>query len=267
MDLSSSSSAFLPKKRIAARFGRAVDTYELSANVQMEIVKRIADLVKGEVGEGELWCDLGSGSGALLEYLREPPARTRFACLDLAFAPLRRALVSRRTALAVNGDIDFLPVLPGALHGATAVSALQWSESPEGALRGIARALRPSGQLIFSIFVNGSFTELVELRSRMGLPAAVWLPTVSELLMALDGAGFDVSVEDIENFDRTQRFPDALSALGSLSNIGVTAHGGRLLNRKELDELCRNYTLTFFKNGSVPLTYRAVIGKVRKRAE
>jgi malonyl-CoA O-methyltransferase len=254
------------KKRIAARFARAVDSYEAGADVQKEIVKRVADLMRGEVGEGQLWCDVGSGSGRLMEHLRVAPGGTRFVCFDLAFPQLRRALMSRRTTMAVNGDIDFPPIRPGMFHGAAAASVLQWVERPEDALRGIAQMLKPGSRFYFSIFVSGSFTELVELRAQMGLPAVVWLPTVSELLLTLESAGFDVSVDEIENFNRVQRFSDALSALGSLSSIGVTATSGQLLNRTQLDELCRNYTLTFSKNGTVPLTYRAVIGKVRVRA-
>jgi malonyl-CoA O-methyltransferase len=231
----------------------------------MELARRMAERTKGEIGENQLWCDLGSGSGMPLEYLRPLPGGTRFVCLDLSLAPLRRAMQARRTTLAVNGDIDFLPIRPKAFNGAVISSVLQWVESPEAALRGIAQMLKPSGRLYFSVFVDGSFTELVEIRARMGLPTGIWLPSVSELLTTLDKADLDVSVEEIEYFDEKQHFKDALSALGNLSDIGVTATGGRLLNRTELNELCRDYTLTFMKNGKIPLTYRAVIGKVRKK--
>jgi malonyl-CoA O-methyltransferase len=255
----------IPKSRIAARFGRASEAYEACADVQMEIVKRLADIMRREVGDGEQWCDFGSGSGMLLERLRIMPARVRFICLDLSLQPLRRVLLSHRTDLVINGDIDFLPIRPESFHGAASSSALQWVESPDNALSGIAQTLKPGGLFYFSIFVDGSFSELIELRSQMKLSSAIWLPTVSELLMTLDKAGFEVSPDDIENFYRMQLFTDSLSALGSLSSIGVTATGGRLLNRSELDTLCKNYTVTFSKDGMVPLTYRAVIGKVRKK--
>jgi malonyl-CoA O-methyltransferase len=256
-----------PKNRIAAHFSRAAETYESDAGVQMEIVRRVADRMRSDIDEGQLWCDFGSGSGMLLEHLRAVSGGVRFVCLDLAFAPLRRALQSRRVDMAINGDIDSPPIRPAMLDGASAASVLQWADRPEEALRGMARALKPGANLYFSVFVAGSFAELIETRSHMGLPAIVWLPTFSELLMALDNAGFDVAVDEIENFEKVQRFPDALSVLGSMSSTGVTATGGRLLNRAELDELCRNYTITFSKGGTVPLTYRAVIGKVRARAE
>jgi len=62
-----------------------------------------------------------------------------------------------------------------------------------------------------------------------------------------------------------QHFPDAASALGNLSRLGSTATSGRLLKRSELTELYKDYTLIFGKNGTVPLTYRAIIGTVRKK--
>jgi len=253
------------KKRIAARFGRAAEAGESGAIVNMEIVKRVAAVTRKAMDAGQVWADLGSGTGKLSEHLREAPAGARFICLDLAFPPLRRALRSGRTAQAVNADIDRLPFRAKSLHGAVAVSVLQWTASPQEALRGIAEALKPKGTLCFSVYVDGAFTELVETRARMGLPQVIWLPTVSELLMALDIAGFDVREDGIGYYDRVQRFPDAASALGNLSRLGSTASSGRLLNRTELAELYKDYTLVFGKKGTVPLTYRSIIGTVRKR--
>jgi malonyl-CoA O-methyltransferase len=177
---------------------------------------------------------------------------------------LRRAMQSKRAMLAVNSDIDFLPIRPGVLHGATTVSVLQWLPSPQGALRNIAQTLKPGGVFYFSIFVDGSFTELIEAKSRMGLSQAIWLPTADELPAIFNKAGFniDASICGIEHFKKTLTFPNALSALKSLSDIGATAISGQPLGRRGLDELCGNYTSMFSENGSdVLLTYHAVIGR------
>ncbi len=265
MDIMDAQPILPTKERIAARFGRAADVCESAAGVNMEIVKRTAAVVRNEMGEGQLWADLGSGIGKLAETLRAASAAARIVCLDLAFPPLRRAMQSGRAAYAVNADIDNLPFRTGSLDGAVAVSVLQWLSAPTEALRGAADALKPNGALCFAAYVDGAFTELVETRTRMGLPQVIWLPTVSELLMAFDTAGFDVRAEGIEHFDRVQRFPDAASALGNLSRLGATATSGRLLNRSELAELYKDYTLVFGKKGTVPLTYRSIIGTVRKR--
>jgi len=266
MDIMDAQPILPSKERIAARFGRAAGLCESAAGVNMEIVKRVAVVARDEMAEGQLWADLGSGTGKLAENLRAVSAAARLLCLDLAFPPLRRAMQAGRAALAVNADIDDLPFRDGSLHGALAVSVLQWLSAPEKALSGVAKALKPEGALCFAAYVDGAFTELVETRTRMGLPQVIWLPTVSELLMAFDIAGFDVQAERIEHFDRVQRFPDAASALGNLSRLGATATSGRLLNRSELAELYKDYTLIFGKKGTVPLTYRSIIGTVRKRA-
>jgi malonyl-CoA O-methyltransferase len=255
------------KERIAARFARSaiVNAREPARSVNLEIVKRVAALVRVEFGPGQLWADLGSGTGRLAENLQGTLSTARLVCLDLAFPPLKNAVRSGRAACAVNADIDSLPFRAGSLHGAVTVSVLQWLASPGEALRGVANALKPNGTLCFSAYVDGAFTELVETRGRIGLPQVIWLPTVSELLMALDFAGFDVRADKIEHFDRVQRFPDAASALGNLSRLGATATSGRLLNRSELAQIYKDYTLVFGKNGTVPLTYRAIIGRARKK--
>jgi SAM-dependent methyltransferase len=251
--------------RLAADFGRVAGHSDSAAGVRIEIVKRVAALVRREIVAGQVWIDLGSGGGMLLENLWDVSGKARFVCLDAAFPPLRRAAFSRRSALAVNADISGLPLREGTLHGATMVSMLQWLDSPEDALCGIAKALKPAGALCFSVYVDGAFMELVETRGRMGLPDVIWLPTVSQLLMALDRAGFEVRADGIEYHNRVQRFSDAASALGSLNRLGSTAAGGRLLNNLELAQLYKDYTLTFGSKGTVPLTYRSVIGVVKKR--
>lgn len=252
------------KGRIAARFGRAAETYESRAVVQAEIVERVAGLIRGGVGASGLWCDFGSGSGGLAKRLGAGCA-ARIICLDLAFAPLSRAMRLGRAGMAVCGDIDFLPLRPASLDGAAVVSALQWAERPAEALRGMARALKPGAGLYFSAFVDGSFAELIGARLRMGLPelpVPLWLPAVDDFLAALGGAGFEAALDDIENFERVQLFPSARAVLESMSGTGVTAAGGRLLKRAEIEELCGNYEQMFSDGGAVPLTYRALIGKV-----
>jgi len=143
----------------SARPGRAA--------VGVEIVKRVAALARAEMGAGQTWADLGGGAGALAEVLHEAAADMRLVSLDLAFPPLRRAVRAGRAAHAVNADIDRLPFRAGSLHGAIAVSVLQWSASPEEALRGAADALKPDGALCFAAYVDGRDRAL---RPRAALP-------------------------------------------------------------------------------------------------
>ncbi|MDR2729024.1 MAG: methyltransferase domain-containing protein [Chitinispirillales bacterium] len=257
----------LNKKSVAIRFDRAAKLYDLNATVQREITLRLSNLIKKNIDSEQLWCDIGSATGALLEHLTPLPPLTRFICLDLAFSPLRRAAQRTGCGLALNGDIDFPPIWPMSLNGAVAASMLQWVSSPKHALCKISELLKPDGVLYFAVFVEGSFKELTAVRANRGLPPAVWLPSESELFSIFENAGFDILKESIEPFNRTLQFPDAMSALKSLSKIGATATTEKFLNRKELDELCRDYTSMFSQSGTVSLTYSSVIGMARKRAD
>jgi len=252
------------KKRVAARFDRAAKSYDLGAAVQREITQRLANLIKDDISSGQLWCDIGSATGALLEHLTPLPDKTNFICLDIAFSPLRLAVQSGRGGLALNGDIDFPPIHSMSLDGAVAASMLQWVSSPKLALCKISQLLKKDGVLYFAVFVEDSFKELTAVRSNRGLLPAVWLPSESELFSMFEGAGFHILKESIQPFRKTLQFTDAISALKSLSNIGATATAGKLLNRKELDELCSDYTSMFLKDGVVSLTYRSITGMAKK---
>jgi len=254
----------LYKKRVAVRFDRTAKSYDLGAAVQREITQRLAGLIKSGIGSGQLWCDIGSATGALLEYLMPMPDKTKFICLDMAFSPLRYAAQRNYGGLSLNGDIEFPPIRPASLDGAAAASMLQWVSSPELALRKIFEILKPDGLLYFAVFVEDSFKELNAVRSNRGLLPAVWLPSENELFSMFESAGFHILKESIQPFRKTLQFTDAVSALKSLSNIGATATADKLLNRKELDKLCRDYTSMFSEDGMVNLTYSSVIGMARK---
>jgi len=252
------------KKRVAVRFDRAAKSYDLAAIAQREIIQRLASLIKNDIGSEQLWCDIGSATGALLEDLAPLPDKTKFICLDIAFSPLRLAVQRGGNNFAVNGDIDFPPIRPMSLDGAAAASMLQWVSSPRLALCKISELLKKDGILYFAIFLEDSFKEINAVRSNRGLSSAVWLPSENELFSVFESAGFHILKESIQPYHKTLQFTDALSALKSLSNIGATATAGKLLNRKELDELCRDYTSMFSDDGMVNLTYSSIIGMARK---
>jgi len=252
------------KKKVAVRFDRAAKFYDLGATVQLEIIRRLAKLIKNGIGSGQLWCDVGSATGALLENLAPLPQRTKFICFDIAFSPLRYTAQRGNNGLALNGDIEFPPIRPMSLDGAAAASMLQWVSSPELALCKISQLLKPDGVLYFAVFVEDSFKELTAVRSNRGLPPAVWLPSESELFSTFERAGLNILKESLQPFHKTLQFTDAISALKSLSNIGATATTGKLLNREELDGLCMDYTSMFSKDGRVCLSYSSIIGMARK---
>ena len=249
------------KRRIAHAFGLKASTYETHAVMQAHLISLLLPLISSCATNEGLWADLGCGTG-LLERVDGAPAARRFG-LDLAFEPLlfmRRA--ARHAVPAVQADIEALPFKPGALEGVTIASVLQWLSDPVGALRRISAILIPDGRLVFSAFVSGSFFELFETLAAFGLQAPVVCPTPERLTEDLSSAGFAVTRSDI--VQQTIFFPDARTALKSLSGMGAAAREGKRMTRRELERFCADYERRFRSSRGAALTYRAMIGICRK---
>lgn len=93
--------------------------------------------------------DAGCGTGGLLDRLRDMPD-VRPVGVD--FAPEALAFCrSRGHAGIVRGDLTRLPFGDGEFHAVTALDVLEHVEDDRGAVREIARVLRPGGVLIASV--------------------------------------------------------------------------------------------------------------------
>ncbi|MFP4014856.1 MAG: class I SAM-dependent methyltransferase, partial [Chitinispirillaceae bacterium] len=120
----------VPKKRIASLFGRNARFYDSDAEVQNSILRKLAQRLRAEIEQGETWCDIGGGTGKLLEYAAPLPENSKVICLDLALGSLRIAAGPHRKAAAVNGDAQFLPFGDSVLDGIIMSSMLQWVSEP-----------------------------------------------------------------------------------------------------------------------------------------
>jgi malonyl-ACP O-methyltransferase BioC len=255
------------KKRIARAFGLKSPTYEANALFQTAMVNRLLPLIKSAATESGRWIDLGCGTGALLERLSAaaaPGSVKRCFGLDIAREPLRR--LKQRTGdkvPAIQGDIDRLPLQKESIEGVIATSVLQWVADPGSVFSSIAAVLSNRGYCAFSLFVNGSFLELFEIRSASGLPLPMRCPEPLQVIKAAEDAGFDIILSEIMNEKRY--FPDPIALLKTISGMGGAIAPGKLLTRRELENFCDRYDSTFRESEGVPLTYRALIGICRKR--
>lgn len=109
-------------------------------------------LVRGGVGPGGVWADLGAGTGTFTRALREliGPGGTVWAVdrRDEAVRALNRTGSSPGAEVRVlRADFtDPLDLPP--LDGALMANALHFVEDQEAVIRRIARALRPGGRLL-----------------------------------------------------------------------------------------------------------------------
>jgi ArsR family transcriptional regulator len=131
--------------------------------------------------------DLGCGTGRVSQALA--PWVERVVAIDESEAMLdaaRTRLESEANVELRRGRLESLPIADGELDAATLVLVLHHVGDPAGALREVARVLRPGGRLLL---VDMQPHERLEYREEMG---HVWLgfaaPRVVELL---EGAGFE----------------------------------------------------------------------------
>lgn len=118
-----------------------------------EYLRRSLDATLRElsVGAGERVLDVGCGTGALLEAVRErwPGAAGVGVDLSLEMLAVARRRLPPEVGL-VAGDAGLLPFADGAFDQATCTSALHHWAEPEVALAEVARVLRPGGRLVLT---------------------------------------------------------------------------------------------------------------------
>jgi malonyl-CoA O-methyltransferase len=253
-----------PKQRIASAFSRRAAEYDGRAPFQSELCAQLAAKLACAGLLNGRWADLGCGTGTFADECAQKEFRGRIFGVDIAFMPLavsrKREVVHR---LNVQADIECLPFRPCSFDVAVTASALQWLEDLPVALKNIAVMLKNGGVLGFAVFAEGSFRELFLIQQRFGIPAPVRCLETSLFAGALADAGFE-KVE-YETVEKTHCETTAAAVLKSVSSAGSSATAAeRLLNRKELAEFCRVYEGVFGRDGSVPLTYRAIVGICRK---
>ena len=183
--------------------------------------------------------------------------------LAIDLAPRSLSILRSRAVidiLPVQADMVLPPLRLQAFDGVLMCSSLHWARDPVLAIRRACAALKPGGLFTFSIFAAGNLQILADLQDSRRIRVPVQYLTQDSLLRLIDDAGLEMLSlsESIEE----QLFPDALSALRSISGIGagVTANH---LSVAELRSFIADYDALARRGGSVVNEYRALVGVAR----
>jgi len=128
--------------------------------------------------------------------------------------------------------------------------------------------LKPGGNLVSALMVNGTLDELHAARTRLfpAKTAPVCMPDAEEVLEALTKAGLHIERSGQEVLQ--ERYDSARGFLRSLNLQGVTGtanSGCTLLNRTELRKLTEYYDRKFAAPaGGVFATYRVLYVTAKK---
>jgi malonyl-CoA O-methyltransferase len=266
-----------PDKRAARRaFDRAAGRYDDAAVLQQEVGRRLLEHLDPIAIQPRTIVELGCGTGAQLEKLRERYPAAKVIGLDVSAAMLararRRSSWWRRFAGSapslLRADAEQLPLAPGSCDFAFSNLALHWCD-PGAFFAEAARALSTGGLLLFSTFGPDTLREL-----RSAFAGADRAPHVHSFIDmhdlgdALVHAGFGDPVMEMENI--TVEYADVTALARELRATGsANAWPGRrrgLMAPAHWRRVVEGYERFRRADGALPLTCEIVYGHAWKAA-
>ncbi len=244
---------------IAKTFSAAASDYDANAQLQRVVREECIGFAENCFNPGCDVLDLGSGTGAFSEEIRQRKLLWNVTQLDLAFGMCAHA--RQHNPQVVNASADAMPFADASFDGVFSSLMLQWSPDPLKTFREIARVLRPGGVGIIATLVHGTLEELRTSFAALDETAHVnAFADPATLTALLVHSGFRLLAAEQEIF--TIKYPDLLSLLRSLKLIGAsTTTGARkhgMMTPRQLKRVETAYTAKFAKKKALPATWQVL---------
>lgn len=232
------------KRTIAARFGRAADTYDAAASLQAEVAVDLAQQLATLGLKPLTILEFGCGTGALTRHLTHTWPEALLLATDLSSG---MATVCRRAGHGTEHiimDAERPALAEGVCDLVCGSLAAQWFHDAPAALERLQALLAPGGVLALTTLGPASFGEWRAAQEQAGLaPTFLDYPDLGQLRAARFS---DVKVITEEARTRVQKHADVAAFLRSLSAIGADAPSGVTRLRQ---------LLRFIQPGLVRTTY------------
>jgi malonyl-CoA O-methyltransferase len=262
-----------PTTALAARFSAAAGTYAQAARIQQTVAGQVAHRVAALRPAPRQVLEIGCGTGLLTGLLHEALPDAAIHALDLSAGMLAEA--RRRLGHAPNliwHQADARTFLaPAPLHLIISSSTLHWIQPLRPLFHKFQHALTPGGHLVFGLMLDGTLAELHAARRRIAPdnPARATLPSLADVLAALQAAQFHVLQQEQESLTAT--YPSAMELLRAIHDQGTTSgelsRGNHPLSRHDLQRLLADYTCHYGDGaGGVEATYDVLYVTARREA-
>lgn len=254
-----------PKEAAQRIFARrepsAFDVIERCATDPPLVVRTLLQLV-AETPPGGRMCELGFGSGWLLEEMRRELGDHKLHGLDMSAQYTHDAHERHGEHVQiVRGDMDRLPFAGAAFDVIATCWTLYFMNDIDATLREIKRCVKPGGRVITATVAPDNMIEyanLAEASIRIALPEYVIEPDA--------GARFDTETAAPymhRNFDRVEyidwsgelivnSLEDALALWHPYGDSDRSIAGEQL--ERILEEFTRNITALLARDGAIRLT-------------
>lgn len=236
------------KKIINYNFSSKANAYNLSANIQKKVAKKLCQLFienyTPNSNQKIRILDLGSGTSFVAKNLLKKIDNCEIYELDLSLEMLNNFQKNPEKILKICADIESLPFDESSFDAIISSFSLQWIEDFENLFNVLKKLLKPRAILAFSIPDNQSFQELKNSPFLINK-----MPDKLELLNVLERHQF--IKKSFINEKIYEKFLNLVEALKSFKKIGVNYYLPNN-NKKSFQEL-KTFYLKNFQNS---LTYK-----------
>jgi len=236
------------KKIINYNFSSKASEYNLSANIQKKVAKKLCQLFIENYTPNNNQkiriLDLGSGTSFVAKNLLKKIDNCEIYELDLSLEMLNNFQKNPEKILKICADIESLPFDESSFDAIISSFSLQWIEDFENLFNVLKKLLKPRAILAFSIPDNQSFQELKNSPFLINK-----MPDKLELLNVLERHQF--IKKSFINEKIYEKFLNLVEALKSFKKIGVNYYLPNN-NKKSFQEL-KTFYLKNFQN---TLTYK-----------
>lgn len=236
------------KIHIKRSFDSSCSTYDSSCDIQRLVS---AHLAEGLTDGHEKILEIGTGTGIFTDELASRYPAADVLCIDISHSLLRGAVEKHPGYGYICCDGETLP-LKGSFDLITGSSTLQWFENPSDSIPAMLKLLKPGGKFAFSVFAEGTFTEMSILNKMTGFGSVYDLRPDTAYLDIFDG--MDVRMETKEYvlfFDSAKEFLKKQKGTGA-TFTGANKFTSKTAYRKFLEL----YPELFGEKGRVPVTHK-----------
>ncbi|MDE5997857.1 MAG: methyltransferase domain-containing protein, partial [Muribaculaceae bacterium] len=192
-------------------FSSAVATYNANALVQLEICRRMGEIITGIIGEKNplihSLLEIGAGQGLLTETWRRILSPSNATFVDL-FAMPEFGVTDNDEYIVADAE-EWLKDSSTKYDVILSASTVQWFADPVGFIQTVKAHLNPCGFAVISTFVKGNLYQLDAIR-----PCPIIYRTAEEYK--------EIPGIEVEEWDRTLTFSSSREMLMHLRHTGVS---------------------------------------------
>ena len=231
------------KKIINYNFSSKASEYNLSANIQKKVAKKLCKLFVENYTPNNNQkiriLDLGSGTSFVAKNLLKKIDNCEIYELDLSLEMLNNFKKNPKKIIKICADIESLPFAESSFDAIISSFSMQWIEDFENLFDVLKKLLKPRAILAFSIPDNQSFQELKNSPFLINK-----MPDKQELFNILESRQF--IKKSFINEKIYEKFLNLVQALKSFKKIGVNYYLPNN-NKKSFQEL-KTFYLKNFQN-------------------